>query len=306
MSFNIAQPVASVVIPTFNRVEELRSLLRSAQEQTVPVEIHVMDDGGSNTVAEMIRREFQGVNYHRLAVGRGPAFQRNRGIELASSNIVFPVDDDSLFVSPKTIEQTLAEFNHPRIAAVGIPYINIRQDRIVRQRAPESSRTYIASTFLGASHAIRRDVFLAVGGYREHYFYMGEEGDLCLRMLNAGYLTRLGNADPIYHLESPRRNLGRAGFTGRRNDVLFTWHNVPSLNLPAHLAGTTVNAVRTAVGSGCFWQMMNGTATGYADIFRRWHDRQPVLPQIYRLHRGLKKRGPQVLEEVEALLPAII
>jgi glycosyltransferase involved in cell wall biosynthesis len=305
MSVNIDRLSASIVIPTCNRIEELQNLLRSALAQTVSVEVLVMDDGGSEAAKKLVCGEFPQVHYHRLATGRGPAYQRNRGIELASCNIVFPVDDDSLFVSPKTIEQTLAEFNHPRIAAVGIPYINIRQDQIIRQRAPESSRTYIASTFLGASHAIRRDVFLKVGGYREHYFYMGEEGDLCLRMLNAGYLTRLGSADPIHHLESPQRNLGQAGFTGRRNDVLFTWHNVPAFNLPAHLAGTTVNAVKTAVGSGCFWRMMNGTATGYADIFRRWHDRQPVLPQIYRLHRALKKRGPQLLDEVEPLLPPL-
>src|SRR5689334_9719659 len=108
---------ASVVIPSCNRTEELRDLLRSALMQTVPVEIHVMDDGGSQEVEKMIQSEFPMVKYHRLATGRGPAYQRNRGIELAHCNIVFPVDDDSLFVSPKTIEQTLAEFNHPRIAA---------------------------------------------------------------------------------------------------------------------------------------------------------------------------------------------
>ena len=37
-------PVASVVIPTRNRVEELRALIRSALGQTVPVEVMVMDD----------------------------------------------------------------------------------------------------------------------------------------------------------------------------------------------------------------------------------------------------------------------
>jgi GT2 family glycosyltransferase len=296
---------ASVVIPTFNRVDELRALLLSALAQTVLVEIHVMDDGDSTITQELIREEFPQVNYHKCGTLQGPAYQRNRGIELASCNVVFPVDDDSLFVSPNTIEQTLAEFNHPRIAAVGIPFINVRQDQIVRQHPPEIARTYVASTFVGASHAIRRDVFLKVGGYREHFFYMGEEGDLCLRMMNAGYVTRLGNADPIHHLESPRRNLGRAGFTGRRNDVLFTWHNVPSISLPMHLAGTTVNAVKTAVGSGCFWRMISGTASGYTDIFRLWKERQPVLQDIYHLHRMLKKNGPQLLEDVEPLLPSI-
>jgi hypothetical protein len=51
--------------------------------------------------------------------------------------------------------------------------------------------------------------------------------------------------------------------------------------------------------------MMSGTASGYADILRLWHDRQPVATQTYHLHRMLKKRGPQLLEHVEALLPSI-
>jgi len=224
---------------------------------------------------------------------------------MASSDFIFPVDDDALFDSPHTIEQTIAEFDHPRVAAVGIPFINVRQDETVRQRAPEKGRVYVASAFVGAAHAVKRSVFLQLGGFREHFFYMGEEGDLCVRMMNSGYVTRLGSADPIHHLESPTRNFGRAGFTGRRNDVLFIWHNVPSPNLPLHLTGTTVNAFRTALGSGCFWRMMNGTASGYADILRLWHERQPVSPQIYRLHRLLKKRGPQPLQDVEALLPRI-
>jgi hypothetical protein len=72
-----------------------------------------------------------------------------------------------------------------------------------------------------------------------------------------------------------------------------------------HLAGTTVNAVKTAVGSGCFWRMISGTASGYTDIFRLWKERQPVLQDIYHLHRMLKKNGPQLLEDVEPLLPSI-
>jgi GT2 family glycosyltransferase len=299
------KPLASVVIPTCNRVEELRKLLQSALAQTVPVEIHVMDDGSNDLTVEMILREFPSVHYHRLSTGRGPTFQRNRGIELASCNIVFPVDDDSLFASPNTVEQTLAEFDHPRVGAVGIPYINVRQDQSIRQRAPKEGQIYVTWAFVGAAHAVRRDVFLNVGGYREHFFYMGEEGDLCLRMMNSGYLTRLGTADPIHHLESPSRNPGRAGFSGRRNDVRFVWHNVPAPDFPLHLAGTTFNAVLSAVGSGCFWRMLYGTALGYADFFRLWNERRPVPRKVYQLHRTLKKRGPQLLEEIEQVLPPL-
>jgi GT2 family glycosyltransferase len=292
---------ASIVIPSCNRVEELRALIRSCLNQTVPVEIIVVDDAANDEVERMIRVGFSGVRYFRLGKSKGPAFQRNRGIELATNEIVFPLDDDSLFISPHTVEQTLAEFDHPRIGAVGIPYVNVNHDARVLQAAPRDGAIHVTYGFVGAAHAVRRDVFLKVGGFREHFFYMGEESDLCLRMLRNGYVTRLGNADPIHHLESPRRNMKRAGFSGRRNDIRFAWHNVPLPEFPLHLAGTTFNGFKAALTQGCFASMVKGTAAGYADLFRRWNERDPVTRRTYRLHRALKKKSLK-LEEIEWLL----
>jgi glycosyltransferase involved in cell wall biosynthesis len=166
-------PVVSLVIPTSNRAGELRDLLRSAYEQTVPVEVLVMDDGDSEASGEMIRREFPQVRHQRLGFGRGPAFQRNRGVELASCDIVLSLDDDSVFVSPSTVEQTLAGFDHTRIGAVGIPFVNVRRDRTIRQRAPDASRIWVTHAFIGAAHAVRRDLFLQLRGYRETLFLHG-------------------------------------------------------------------------------------------------------------------------------------
>jgi GT2 family glycosyltransferase len=295
---------ASIVIPTRDRVEELRELLRSAYVQTVPVEVLVMDDGDSETVGEMIRREFPEVRYYRLGFGRGPAFQRNRGIELASCDIVFPLDDDAVLVSPPTIEQTLAEFDHAYIGAVGMPFVNVRQDKTTHQRAPDASYIWVAHAFIGAAHAIRRNLFLQLCGYREHFFYFGEEGDLCLRMLNAGYVTRLGSADKIHHKQSPQRDLRRMDFYGRRNDILFAWQNVPAPHFAMHLLGTTCKGLHFAIRCGRTRDQLRGILAGYAAIFRRQHIRQPVSASAYRLHRRLKARGPYRLSEIERELPA--
>lgn len=300
-----APPVASFVIPTRNRIEELRALLCSALAQTVPVEVLVMDDGASDAVAGMIRAEFSQVRYYSLGTGRGPAFQRNRGIELANGGVVFPVDDDTIMASSQTVAQTLAEFDHPRVAAVGIPFLNVRIDRQVRQRAPSGGGLWVEHAFVAAAHAIRRSVFLQVGGYREHFFYMGEEGDLCIRLLDAGYVVRLGTADPIHHLESPRRNFALADYCGRRNDVLFAWHNVPLPFLPLHLAGTTLNGLVFALRSRRP-RMLLGIIQGYLTALRRWRERRPVSRSAYRLHRRLKKNGACTLAAIERLLVPIV
>lgn len=299
----VAAPRAALVIATRNRVDELRGLLASAAAQTVPTEVLVMDDGGSEAVARMLREQFPAARYHHLGTGMGPAFQRNRGIELASAPIVFPLDDDAVMPSPRTIEQTLAEFDDPVVAAVGIPYVNVRVDDQVRQRAPSEDRVWVGHAFVGAAHALRRDVFLALGGFREHFFYMGEEGDLGVRLLAAGYVVRMGRADPIHHLESPRRSLAMADYCGRRNDVLFAWHNVPWTMLPVHLAATTFNGLRAAAGARNPGRMLLGLLHGYLACFTRWRERRPVAGAIYRLHRRLKKRGPIALAQIRDALP---
>lgn len=295
----------SFVIPTRNRVDELRAFIRSALAQTVRAEILVMDDGNLESTATMLAGEFPQVIHHRLGIGRGPAFQRNRGIELASCEIVFPLDDDALLVSPRTVEQTLAEFDNPRIGAVGIPYMNVRHSRTVLQRAPDAPGIHLTHAFVGAAHAVRRDVFLRLGGFREHFFYMGEEGDFCLRMLNAGFVTRLGAADAIEHHESPKRDTPLADRCGRRNDVLFAWHNTPCHWLPAHLGMTSVNGLRAGIATRHPLRMLGGTLSGYGACWKHRHERAPVSSAIYRLHRRLKKSGPVRLDQIESVLPPL-
>jgi glycosyltransferase involved in cell wall biosynthesis len=300
------QPVASVVIPTHNRREILRQTILSALAQSVPVEVLVMDDGSTDGTAEMVRSEFPSVRLYELGNRKGPTFQRNRGIELATSSVVFPIDDDSMFSSPRIVEQIIKEFNHPRVAAVGIPFLNPRLNWEYRQIQPEGrSGIFVVHAFVGAAHAVRKEAFLHVGGYREHFFYMGEEGDLGLRLIEHGYVVRLGKSDPVYHLESPQRDTALADFCGRRNDILFAWHNVPTAILPWHLAMTIINSVRTGVASGHLARMLRGVFSGFACLWKYRRDRKPVSAPIYWLHRKLKKKGPAKLEEIEHLLPTL-
>ncbi len=297
-------PVASIVIPTRNRREILRENLLAAGRQTVPVEIVVVDDGSTDGTPEMMRGEFPHVRYaHFAGEPRGPAFTRNRGSEMASTPILFPIDDDAVLVSPRTVEQTLAEFDSARIGAVGIPFINVKKDRsLVLQRAPSAEEVYVCHAFVGAAHALRRKVFLALGGYREPLFYMGEEGDYCIRMLNAGYVTRVGRADPIHHHESPQRASWRADYYGRRNDVLFAWQNVPAPSLPFQVLGTTVKGTLFAFKVGRPWHMLRGLTSGYLACLGGKVPRQPVRRHIYHLFRRLKRDTVVPLSQLEQLL----
>src|SRR5262249_30284552 len=146
---------------------------------------------------------------------------------LATTPFIFSIDDDAAYSTPYVVEQTLADFDAPRIGAVAIPYIEPSKNNCLMQQAPSRERVWITDSFIGTAHALRRDVFLQIQGYRETLVHQGEERDYCIRMLDHGWLTRLGCSDPILHYESPRRDFGRMDYFGRRNDILFAWHYVP-------------------------------------------------------------------------------
>jgi len=216
---------ASVVITTKNRKEELLKAVESALRQHVLLEVIVIDDGSTDGTAEELKKKFSvfssqfsdeqpATSDSRLATApeapspatsysppvttglpvlrlirheesQGLIVRRNEGARLARGDVIFSLDDDAVFSSRFVVEQTLRDFSHPRIGAVAIPYIEPHKANKEMQRAPTGEDIWITASYIGTAHAVRRDVFLALGGYREHLVHQGEEGDFCLRMLAA-------------------------------------------------------------------------------------------------------------------------
>lgn len=69
------------------------------------------------------------------------------------------------------------------------------------QNAPDIDGIWVTDSFRGTSYALKRDVFLRLGGYREQIIHQGEESDFCIRLLDRGFIARLGFGDMIIHHE---------------------------------------------------------------------------------------------------------
>jgi GT2 family glycosyltransferase len=253
----------------------------------------------------MIRSEFPGVRLDRAEQSRGYIVHRNRGAHLASAPIVFSIDDDAIFQSPRTVEQTLAEFNHSRVAAVGIPHIDVNKPHIARSIAPDDGKIYCMATYIGCAHALRTDVFKKLGGYREFLFHQAEEGEYCMRLYEAGYIVRRGRADVIHHFESPKRDHKRQFVQTARNNLLVTWWNVPMPQFFPHWFMKHLNLMSFGIKRRHPLWMTQGILTGWAASLKEFGARKPVSSQTYKLLRRMAQDRILPLEEVEPFLRAI-
>ena len=213
------------------------------------------------------------------------------------------MDDDARLPSPDIVAQTLADFEHHRIAAVAMPYVDVRRGPEVKQAPPDGDGIWVTDTFVGTAHAIRRDLFLAAGGYRVELGRGVEEPELSLRLLALGAVVRLGRADPLHHLESPRR----AGALNERliwrNNWRAAWWDVPWPHLAVRalkLAATTP-VVGARVGRP--WSTARGMVDGLRLAPSDLRDRRPVPRSVYRVNHDLRRRGPLPLAAVEGRLP---
>ncbi len=90
---------ASVVIPTFNRLDQLRRVVEAVASQELPwpvdLEVIVVDDGSTDATWQWLARRPHGVRALRQE-NAGPARARNRGVAAAGGEIVLFLGDDTV------------------------------------------------------------------------------------------------------------------------------------------------------------------------------------------------------------------
>lgn len=198
----------TVVIPVLNGGEDLRRCLQSIRHgDTQPDELIVVNDG-SNDGSDEVARQF-GAQVIDLPSAHGPAFARNRGASLAQGDVLFFLDAD-VTVQRGTLRQVSRVFQtQPQVDALigsyddqpGAENFTSQYRNLLHHYTHQVSATE-ASTFWGACGAVRRSVFLSVGGFDENYRVpCVEDIELGYRFKRAGYCIKLCKTIQVKHLK---------------------------------------------------------------------------------------------------------
>lgn len=203
----------SIIIPVYNRPDEVRELLESLLTQTNrDFEVIIVEDGSSVCCDKEVDRfrDLLRIKYVRVPNG-GPASARNIGARIAVGEYLLILDSDVVLPTgyiaavKKGIEQTQADaFGGPDGAAEGFSPVQkainyamtsffttggIRGGRGVRL-----DRFYPRSFNLGCKHT----VYQQLGGFSEEMRF-GEDIDFSLRLFKSGYNVCLFPEAFVFH-----------------------------------------------------------------------------------------------------------
>ena len=189
----------SIIIPVFNRPDEINDLIQSIIDQKYrDLEIIVIEDGSSISSNDIINSFKNKINlqYHEIS-NQGPGLARNHGVKFAHAEWIIFFDSDCTI--PKNYFYEVDEFlkSNTEVDFFGGPdksnksfsflqkAINYSMTSMLTTGGIRGSK-YTVDKFLPRSFnmGVKKKNFLEIGGFSSMRF--GEDLDLTYRLLSSG------------------------------------------------------------------------------------------------------------------------
>ncbi len=201
----------SIIIPVFNRPDEVDELLESLCQQTVKdFEVLIIEDGSVKPCKDVCDKYANVLDLHYYAKeNSGPGQSRNYGAERSNGEYVIILDSDVVLpvgylqaVEDELKQKPCEAFGGPDSAhpsftpvqkAISYSMTSFFTTGGIRGGKAKLDKFYPRSFNMG----IRRDVYLQLGGFSKMRF--GEDIDFSYRIVEAGYMPRLFPEAWVWH-----------------------------------------------------------------------------------------------------------
>ena len=201
----------SLIIPVYNRPDEVDELLESLTKQTfTDFEVIVVEDGSARPCRDVVEKYAgrMAVRYF-MKPNSGPGQTRNYGAERAEGEFLIVLDSDCI-LPPGYLQAVEDELQREPADAFGGPdhahesFTNVQKainyamtsfftTGGIRGGKKKMDKFYPRSFNMG----IRRDVYNALGGFSKMRF--GEDIDFSIRIFKNGYRCRLFPGAWVWH-----------------------------------------------------------------------------------------------------------
>jgi GT2 family glycosyltransferase len=200
-------PRISVIIPTYEREKVLQDTMRQLVEQrSLPDELIIIDQGCPKDVqASFSPLQEHGIKcVYLYSKYRSPGSSRNIGISVASNPVVLFIDDDVELVTDIVGIHASYYQNAPHLGGVAghiFPKHSYSKEYMSWNTYAPTGR-YVSEA-RGGNMSFRLEVLRRIGGFNAFLRHTGEEGELCHRVIKAGYKILNGGEAVVKHLSAP-------------------------------------------------------------------------------------------------------
>lgn len=189
----------SVIIPCYRDASTLARAIDSVQAQTQNIdEIIVVNDCSPETESiETIIQTYPDIVYIKNSTNLGLAGSRNKGVEIAKSEVVTFLDaDDELHPQKIELQSKVLQTNCATTTSVCRVYVGGKSITVpFYNEVPaynvvnDVGRMLFGNHLTGASMMIHKETFIRIGGY-DSKLRSCEDFDLWLRLLDSGVSIR--------------------------------------------------------------------------------------------------------------------
>jgi GT2 family glycosyltransferase len=269
-----------------------------------PFEVIVVDDASDEPISnvelakKLAPELLQRIELVRYEENKGYIPARNEMVQRARTQYILSLDDDAKLFHADTIHKALEILeNDPKVGAVALSQAD-KDGRLLAdymQPAPVSYNCY-AQSFSGYGHILRRDLFLKLGGYKESFWFYGEEAEYCKRMLDLGFYVIYLPEAKVIHSHSPigRNELTRLRY-GCRNKCFDAIYNEPLPMMLLSIPLRIINYIRwrkipceyynISDEGGIKW-LLKELTTKFPEL---WRERRPLKWTTYRKWLTIRK-----------------
>jgi GT2 family glycosyltransferase len=264
----------TTVVATRNRWDDLATSLPRHEGPVI-----LVDNASEDGTAERVRRELPQVQVIQLAANAG-AVARNEGVRAATTPYVAFADDDSWW-APGALDCAADVFDaHPRLGLLAGTILvgpDERLDPVSAEMAgsPLPRRPDLPGPavlgFVACGAVVRRDAYLAAGGFDEVVEFAGEEDRLAMDLATLGWdLAYVADVVAHHHPSPSREGSGARRARLARNRMLTALMRRPWADV--------ARTAWTLTGSGA--DERRGVALAVARAPRALRRRTTVPPRV--------------------------
>lgn len=275
-------PLISVIIPTFNRLELLKQTVNSVRNQQFrDFETVVVDDGSDDGTWEWLQgqKDLQAMRYENSGI----AASRNRGAARASGRWLAFLDHDDLWHEEKLSFQADFVRQNTDVALVATKHVRLGENvRVPRRptwvKGNLFARAYCESFIHTSSVMIRKDVLENIGGFSTDYKF-ADEFDVWLRIAHDYDIAYTNRPLVFIRFYDANTSHDRIGLRRETQDILMK-HYDPS-RIPRDMWARTLSDHDISFGRA---YLKSGETTRALECFRRARDRTPLRLRSWRYY----------------------